>query len=121
MQISLKNRFLFIGVAALLAAGAGALSHGGNIFERALASENEAAESDHDRAHAARQRGDILPLQTILASAKDHLDGKIAEIEYEEDDGVPVYEIKLINPRGRLVEIYLDARTGKIIKIEDDE
>ena len=44
----------------------------------------------------------------------------IIETEFEYEDGVPVYEFKYIDRSGRVRELYVDARTGAILKDEAD-
>jgi uncharacterized membrane protein YkoI len=43
----------------------------------------------------------------------------VLEVELEEERGRLVYEIKLLRPGGRLVELYYDAATGEPMA-EDD-
>lgn len=69
---------------------------------------------------AAVERGDILPLPRILALAQARVKGEVLKIELEQDDGVLSYEVKILTKKGRVREVELDARTGALIKIEDD-
>ena len=68
-------------------------------------------------AFAAMQRGEILPLTRILALAQAKVPGDVVEVEFK---GGPVYEVKILTASGRLREVVLDARTGNLIKIEDE-
>lgn len=77
-------------------------------------------EHSHDRAHRARARGEIRPLEDILPAVRARYPGELAEIELEREHGVWVYEIKVIDPAGRLLEIEVDARTGGIIEVEGE-
>lgn len=78
-----------------------------------------AEEQDHDRARGAVERGDILPLATILEAIRPSIDGEIVGIELEREDGRWIYEIKVIDRRGRMLEIDADARTAKRLEDED--
>ncbi|RKS88988.1 PepSY domain-containing protein [Sphingosinicella microcystinivorans] len=69
---------------------------------------------------AAVERGDLLPLPHILALAQARVKGEVLKIELEQDDGVLSYEVKILTKKGRVREVELDARTGALIKIEDD-
>ena len=40
---------------------------------------------------------------------------------FEIDDGNLVYDLKVLSAKGRLQEIEVDAATGKILKMEDDD
>lgn len=71
---------------------------------------------DHDRARAGVQRGDLLPLQAVLdAVGRDFL-GRVLDVELEEEDGAAVYEIELLAPGGRKIELVYDARSGRLVK-----
>jgi len=78
-------------------------------------------EYDHERARRAMECGEVLPLADVLAAVRPHISGKIIETEFTREDGVWVYEMKLIDRQGRFVEIHVDARTGRILKTEGEE
>lgn len=65
----------------------------------------------------ALKRGEILPLTKILAIALEQVPGDVIEVEFK---GGPVYEIKVLAATGRIREVKLDARSGAVLKIEDD-
>lgn len=77
-------------------------------------------ERDHDEAFTARQGGKVLALPDVLAAVRAKISGQIIETEFEYEDGVPVYEFKYVDGRGRVRELYVDARTGRIIKDKAD-
>lgn len=74
-----------------------------------------ADEHDHDRARRAVQAGEILPLQTLLQRVQAAHPGQVLELELERDDGRWTYEIRLLQPDGRLVRLVVDARTGDVL------
>lgn len=77
-------------------------------------------EKDHDDAWSARKGGSILPLPEVLAIVGPQIDGEIIETEFEIEDGRPVYEFKYVNRKGRVRELYVDARTGIFLKDKPD-
>lgn len=77
-----------------------------------------APRSDQDQARAARARQDVLPLERILAIVERHVEGRIIDTELERDDGRLRYELELLLPDGRVIEIEIDARTGDFLKLE---
>ena len=77
--------------------------------------EKEHEEHDEDRARAAVQSGEVLPLEQVLAQLKGGVTGEISSIELEKEDGIWVYEFKVISPQGRMMEVSVDAKTGKLI------
>jgi uncharacterized membrane protein YkoI len=80
-----------------------------------------AADDDHDLARRALEQGRALPLADILAKVTPRVPGKVIEVELEVDDGALVYDLKVLTPQGRLQEIEVDAATGRILEIEDDD
>ena len=106
-------------VAALLASGALATGLVTDVA-RADKKRNGRGEWDHDDAWSARQGGSILPLPEVLAMVRPQIDGKIIEMEFEYEYGRPVYEFKYVNGNGRVRELYVDARTGAIVKDKPD-
>lgn len=74
--------------------------------------------SDQDRARAARASGEVLPLARLLALVERDFEGRIIEVELEREDGRLVYELELLLPDGRVVELEYDARSGELVKLE---
>ncbi|MEE4119920.1 MAG: PepSY domain-containing protein [Paracoccaceae bacterium] len=82
-----------------------------------------AADGDHDRARAALERGEILPLSAILDAARAEVAGRVIEVELERDDGRWLYELEVVTEAGRLVEMEIDAATARVLEVaaEDDD
>lgn len=91
------------------------------LFSASIAAAQEIAEPDYELALDAVQDGEILPLADILADLKKTHPGEVVEVELEYDLGTRVYEIELITPEGLLIEVDLDAATGKILEVEEDD
>lgn len=77
---------------------------------------------DHDYAREALRRGEILPLTRILPIVQQRVPGNVIEIELDDhDEGRRIeYEIKVLTPAGRVIEVKINARTGQIREIEED-
>lgn len=72
--------------------------------------------ADHDRARAALQAGEILPLATVLQRVAMEHPGQVLEVELERDDGRWLYEIKLLQASGGLLKLEVDAATARVLK-----
>ena len=70
---------------------------------------------DHERARAALQAGEVLPLSTVLDRLQRSHPGQVLELELERDDGLWVYELKLLQADGQLLKLKLDARTAQVL------
>lgn len=76
-----------------------------------------ARERGDDRRDAVRravEAGEIRPLADILNAIRAKVAGDIAGIEIEREDGRWRYEFRVIDGQGRVLEVYVDARTGEI-------
>jgi uncharacterized membrane protein YkoI len=71
---------------------------------------------DHDVARAALERGEILPLDTILARVRLTLRGDVVDVELRQESGAWVYAIKVIAAENALIELAVDARTATVLK-----
>lgn len=71
---------------------------------------------DHDRVRAAVEAGEILPLPALLEQLQRSHPGQVLELELEKEDGRWIYEVKLLQPDGRLLKLELDARDAKVLK-----
>ena len=85
-----------------------------------LAGSGDKKKSEHDAIREALQRGETLPLARILAIAQQAVAGDVIEVELEREKDTLVYEIKVLTATGRVREVEVDARTGAVLKIEDD-
>jgi uncharacterized membrane protein YkoI len=88
----------------------------------AAAEDSREPEGDHDqdRAFGALQRGEILPLDKVLAGLGQRHPGELIGVELERREGRWIYEVRLIDGSGRLVDLDIDARTGKVIRPEEE-
>ncbi len=79
------------------------------------------ADDDDDHRNELTQAvrsGEIMPLADVLSAVGPKLDGDIVGIEVEREDGLWVYELKVARPGGRIVKVYIDARTAEILKVK---
>ena len=70
---------------------------------------------DADRARRALEKGEILPLERVMARLRDTVPGEISGVELEQEGGRWIYEFKIISPSGRMREVRVDAKTGSVI------
>lgn len=72
----------------------------------------------HERARAAVQAGEVLPLATVLERLKRSHPGQVLELELERDDGRWIYEVKLLQADGLLLTLDVDARTALVLEVK---
>jgi len=78
---------------------------------------------DQDEARRLLQAGKIQPLSALLERHAHRLSGHLldVELEYDDDDRIPVYEIEVLGEDGVVREFDLDAATGAILKEEVED
>ena len=67
-----------------------------------------------------RARSGGPSLKAALDNVRMRYPGRVVEVELNNFRGRRVYEIKVVDNKGRLFEVYCDVRTGNIIKVERD-
>jgi len=84
------------------------------------------ADDDYIEARRLQVSGEILPLETILKNIRltfpgKIFSGKILEVELEKEDGKIVYEVEILGKDGVVREIYINAKTGKLLSVKEDD
>lgn len=79
------------------------------------------AEEDHDEARRLLKSGDILSLEIIMEKLQPRYPGKILKVELERKTDNIIYEVEIVGKDGVVHELYIDARTGNVLrsKVED--
>ena len=61
-----------------------------------------------------------ITLVEAVEKATTSVQGKAVHAELEKEHGKTVYEVKIIDETGTTREIYVDAHSGDVVKIEKD-
>ncbi len=89
---------LFAFLAVILAAGSG----------------GTAVARDQDEARQAVEAGEIRPLADIVNIVRGKLPGEVVGVKLEREAGAWTYEFRVVDGKGRLFEIHVDARSGEV-------
>ena len=73
------------------------------------------SKSDHERARAAVQAGEVMPLPALLDKLQRSHPGRVLELELEREAGTWIYEVRLLQADGQLLKLKLDARTARVL------
>ena len=75
------------------------------------------ADSDFSRAEILKlvDEGKILPLETLLARYPENEYGKLLDLEVEREHGKIIYELEFLRDDGRVLEIEVDASSGRLL------
>lgn len=106
------QRVLVAVILGLLGSAALAHDHAGGVRE-----------GDHEEARAARARGEIQPIAKILRGIQAQFPGQLLDVELKRGKRghAWIYELKLLTPDGRRLELAVDAGDGRVLKLEDED
>lgn len=79
------------------------------------------ASDDQETARRLSEAGEILPLEKILEHAQQHQSGRVLEVEFKKNHGQYIYEIEILNTKGIVWELELDAQTGQLLERKQED
>ena len=64
-----------------------------------------------------------VSMEQAIQTAKTKFPGRVVEAELEAEDGILVYEVKVVSASGETQEIEIDAQSGEVLssEIEDED
>lgn len=74
----------------------------------------------YDLARKALHRGEVMSLSNVIQHLRKHSDADIVAIEYEYEFKRWVYEFVLIDDKGRMSKVHIDAKNGSLLQVSDD-
>lgn len=77
-----------------------------------------APRGDHDRARSAVEAGEVRPLEDILARIRPSYPGRLLDARLRQrGPGSWLYDIRLLQPDGRVLALTVDARSGRVLGV----
>lgn len=73
---------------------------------------------DDDKAELLK--GTQITLVEAVEKAMTTVKGKAVEAELEKEHGKTVFEVKIVDENEKTREVYVDAHSGEVVKIEKD-
>ncbi|MBD7985721.1 PepSY domain-containing protein [Sporosarcina sp. Sa2YVA2] len=83
--------------------------------------EEQGQEEDDELSQAELAKQAKITEKAATKIALEKVPGTIDEVELEDEDGTIVYEFEIVSADGTEQEVKVDAKTGKIVKVEADE
>ena len=78
------------------------------------------ADDDHVRARDLVESGEILPLEKLLQTAFEGQQWRLLEAELEREHGRYIYELEILDNKGKVREHKYDAKTGELLQDKED-
>ncbi len=77
-------------------------------------------ENDKEEQKQLEKEATVTKGESIAIALKE-VPGKVKDAELEDEDGVVVYTVDVIDDKGEEKEIVVDAKSGKVLKVEVEE
>jgi uncharacterized membrane protein YkoI len=74
---------------------------------------------EQDAARQAVENGEIRPLADILDAVRGKLPGELVGVEIETKNGRWLYEFRVLDSKGHLFEVFVDARSGELVQTKE--
>jgi uncharacterized membrane protein YkoI len=74
-----------------------------------------AAERGQWRVQSAQASGEVQPLKQILGALRGSFPGEVLDASLFENNGAWFYQIKILGPDSRVVEIIVDAQSAQVV------
>lgn len=79
------------------------------------------ANDDQEQARRALEKGEIRPLDQVLAAVRAVVPGDVVALDLKRKKRRWIYEIKVLTPAGKRREVKIDAATLAILDDDDDD
>ncbi|MDH5376760.1 MAG: PepSY domain-containing protein [Gammaproteobacteria bacterium] len=90
------------------------------VSNSVMGDEGERHRIDHERVRILKEAGKIIPLEKILQIARSEKQGRVLDVELEEENGRYVYEIEMLTDQGEVWEVEIDAQSGELVEMEKE-
>ena len=79
------------------------------------------ADDDYREAQRLRDEGEIMSLEEIMKNVRKTYPGRILELELEDEKGRIIYELEILGNDSIVREICIDAKSGDLLSVEEDD
>ena len=87
----------------------------------ALAVADDDDDDDFSNIRELVRQGKIYPLEQILDKYLPQYPGRLLDLEVEDEHGRIIYELEILQSDRRVVELKIDAATGRLLEKEIDD
>ena len=60
----------------------------------------------------------MLPLHSVLHQIESQFQGQVLKIEFEDDGGLFIYKIRILQAHGYLLKLKVNALTGEVLTVK---
>ena len=67
------------------------------------------------------RQGKLMSLEAIMSLYPEKQYGKLLDLEAEREHGIVIYELEFLRADGRVIELEIDARDGRLLAQEVED
>lgn len=67
------------------------------------------------------QNNQRISVQQAIQIALGRVQGQVVHVDLDMENGILVYEVYIMTPQSRVYEVEINARTGRIVKVEQEK
>lgn len=118
----MKKKLIVPALAAAIVGGgvAGSLLNSSAFASNNDSNSNKVEVTDKHEQQQLEKEATITKDEAISAALKE-VAGKAADTELEDEDGTVVYGVEVTDDQGKKQDVKVDAKTGKVLKVEADD
>ena len=106
-------------LASLFLAGLSVEASSAQTYREHLRARDSVGGRDHDRAREGVAQGHLIPLADAIRVVRQRYSGQLLDASYHElVPGEPVYRVLILMQDGRRIAVWVDARSGEILRVE---
>ena len=104
----MRPRFPLVLTIAMLVLGAGIMTVAASAFGE-----------EHNKLEMAAAAQ--VTIDEAIKTALEKVPGKVIEAELEDKHHTLVWEVEIVTPENKVMEVHIDAKTGTVIDIEEEK
>jgi uncharacterized membrane protein YkoI len=62
-----------------------------------------------------------VTIDQAIKTASEKVPGKVVEAELEKKHGMLVWEVEVVTPENKVMEVHIDAESGAVIDVEEEK
>jgi uncharacterized membrane protein YkoI len=111
------TRSLVLGLAAAALLGASAPARADEQGDRTGRADHS---QDLDHIRDLVRAGKLLPLTTLRQRVLEKWPGELIGVTVDDEQSAIVYEFRILDDTGKMIEVEVDAATGRILEVENE-
>ncbi|TFB21421.1 hypothetical protein E3U55_08905 [Filobacillus milosensis] len=118
----MKKKFIVPALAAaIIGGGIAGTALNTSVFAASADTSNSKVEVTDEQEQQQLEKEATITKDEAISAALKEVAGKAVDTELEDEDGTVVYGVEVTDEQGKKQDVKVDAKTGKVLKVEADD